>query len=88
MQAIFQATAEEYDEQEQVKEWKLKAVFERTFKALFNKVNKVSDMMVLGQVKGIKEELDQMIKKKEKYMEENSGTTIDGTRFGFNAKLN
>ena len=52
-------------------------------------------MPVIGQVKGFKEEVDQMIKKKDKVedllgenMQDNSGMFIDGTRYGFNACLN
>ena len=57
----------EFNEQEYATGCKLRTIFEQTFKALYLRLLTVSilDMPILGQVRGVKEDIDLVIEKKE-----------------------
>ena len=46
----------------------MRKVFDRTFKEMYENVatHKIADMLILGQVRGIKEEVETMTRKNEK----------------------
>ena len=49
-----------------VKENKLRMVFDRAFKEMYESlaVTKIADMQILGQIRGIKEEVETMTRKR------------------------
>ena len=56
--------ADEFEDQEIVKGNKLRMVFDRAFKEMWD--TKIADMEILGEVRGILDEVETMTRKKEK----------------------
>ena len=80
--------ADEFADQEVAKGKKLRVVFDRAFKEMWETlpVSKIADMEILGEVRGIKDEVETMTRKKDivgilgEEMEEHSGLRLDGER--------
>ena len=88
--------ADEFADQEVAKGKKLRVVFDRAFKEMWETltVSKIADMKILGEVRGIKDEVETMTRKKEKVadllgeeMEEHSGLRLDGKRRSYKRNL-
>ena len=71
-------------------------VFDRAFKEMYESlaITKKADMLILGQVRGIKEEVETITRKKEKVadllgqeMKEHLGMIIEGERRSYKRKL-
>ena len=94
--AVPRSRAEEFEERDIFKGNKLRKVFDRAFKEMYESLAtiKIVDMLILGQVRGIKEEVETMTRKKEKVadllgpeIEEHSGLIIEGERRSYKKKL-
>ena len=74
----------------------MRMVFDRAFKEMYESlaITKKADMLILGQVRGIKEEVETITRKKEKVadllgqeMKEHLGMIIEGERRSYKRKL-
>ena len=81
--------ADDFVDQEVAKGKKLRVVFDRAFKEMWEilTISKIADMEILDEVRGIQDEVETMTRKKDivadllgEEMEEHSGLRLDGER--------